>query len=254
MRNTGYILSFLIFFICAFSINSAQVENLMKQANTFYQDKNYEKAVETYKEILDKGYESYVLYYNLGNAYYKTGKLGYAILNYERALKLKPNDEDAQYNLKLANARTVDQIKEVPQIFLVDWWETLLASFSLNLWLVIAAAFYIVLLICIGLYFMNRKRRLQRFAFYFGTADFVILIITVILLIAKINRETSTHYGILLDSVQTAKISPDEKSSDAFVVHEGIKFEVEDKVDNWTKIKLADGTIGWLPDRSFGRI
>ena len=77
-------------------------DDLMKSANKFYQDGNYQLAVESYQKILGQGFESGALYYNLGNAYFKTGKLGYAIFSYEKGLKIDPNDEDLSYNLKIA--------------------------------------------------------------------------------------------------------------------------------------------------------
>ena len=91
----------------------------------------------------------------------------------------------------------------------------------------------------------------QKFAFIFGTLNIFVLILSVVLFFSSLSRESSTDYGILLTSVVTAKISPDAQSNDAFVIHEGIKFKIEDEVNNWVKIKLSDGKIGWVPSNTF---
>lgn len=102
----------IVFIVLVFRINlSAQTPNeLMIRANKYYQNNQFEQAIDSYKEILSHGYESSAMYYNLGNAYFKTNKLGYAIYSYEKGLKLSPNDEDLLYNLRISNSRTVDKI------------------------------------------------------------------------------------------------------------------------------------------------
>lgn len=227
---------------------------LMRLGNKYYQEQKYEEAIDTYKKILSKGYESSALYYNLGNTYFRLGKLGYAILNYEKALKLSPGDEDVNYNLKIANARTVDRITELPKLFIVQWWEILITSLSLNNWALLTIVFYILLLSCIGIYLLSRKVSLQKFAYYTGIISIVIFLFTSAILISRYNYEKTRNYGILLEPSYTVKVAPDYRSNDAFVIHEGIKFIVEDHVNNWSKIRLADGKVGWLPDKVFEKI
>jgi len=91
----------------------------------------------------------------------------------------------------------------------------------------------------------------QKYAFIFGIMNITVLTLAVILFFSSLSREASNNEGVLLKSVETAKISPDSQSNDAFVIHEGIKFILEDKVDNWVKIKLTDGKVGWIPSNSF---
>jgi tetratricopeptide (TPR) repeat protein len=229
-------------------------DDMMREANKLYQDGQYEAAVQSYEKILSSGYESGALYFNLGNAYFKSGKLGFAVYNYERGLKIQPTDEDLAYNLKLANARSVDKITEVPKIFFVAWWEGLITSLSVSGWSLIVLAFYLILIVCIGVYLLVRNSTLQRIAFMGGSASLSVLLLAAFFLFARINREASTNYGVLLSQSYTVKISPDLKSSDAFVIHEGIKFVIEDHVGEWSKIRLVDGKVGWVQKDSFGQI
>lgn len=246
-RHFINIISFLFIFLFHTAFAS-QAEDLMKKANDFYQNKNYKKAIESYQELVSDGYEGLSLFYNLGNAYYRTDKIGLAIANYERALKISPGDEDVRHNLVLANARTIDNIETLPKFFLFQWWESTLALFSVKGWTYLSYAFYILVLISIGIYFFTKKPDVQRYSFFGGLIVVVFFILSAILLAVNLNRDLNIKQGIVVQQAVSVKLSPDEKSNDAFVIHEGLKVQIEDKVDNWIKIRLHDGKVGWLPE------
>lgn len=227
---------------------AAQPDIFMQQGNRYYQKQQYDKAKEAYSKVLDEGYESAELYYNLGNTYYREGKLGYAILNYEKALKLSPGDEDIQHNLALANSRTIDRLNTLPDFFLFQWWESFLAIFVFTGWVYLSYFFYIILLAVIIFYFFTKRADYQRVAFFSGLGVLFLLLIAVSVSAIKYNREFNIKNGVVVEQSATAKLSPDPDSKDAFVIHEGLKVKLEDKVDNYYKIRLKDGKLGWLPD------
>jgi len=229
-------------------------DELMKSANKFYQQGNYELAIQSYQKILGQGFESGALYYNLGNAYFKTGKLGYAIYSYEKGLKIEPNDEDLAYNLKIANSRTVDKIAQLPKLFIVSWWEGLVTSLNVSGWSFVVMIVFWILLASIAIYFFSRRSNLQKISFLSSSISLSVLIIAAVILFARVNREAATDYGILLEPTYSVKVSPDIKSNDAFIIHEGIKFSIEDHVNDWSKIRLIDGKIGWIQKTVFGQI
>lgn len=245
---------FTIMFLTFANILAQSPEKLMLLGNKYYQEQKYEEAARTYQKILSQGYESSALYYNLGNSYFRLGKLGYAILFYEKALKLSPGDEDIAYNLKVANARTIDRITELPKLFIVKWWEILITSLSLNGWAIITIIIYVTLIISIGIYILSKKIYLQKIAFKAGITAVILFLLCLIIFIARYNYEKSTNFGVLLESAYSAKVAPDEKSNDAFLIHEGIKFVIEDHVNNWSKIRLADGKVGWVQNYAFEKI
>lgn len=248
---------FIIFsltIIFAGSLFASQVDDLMRQGNNYYQQKEYGKAITSYQKLTDQGYEGVSLFYNLGNSYYREGKLGFAILNYEKALKISPDDDDVRHNLAIANAKTVDKIDMLPKFFLFQWWESLLALFTVKGWTYLAYIFYILVLITAGLYFIGKQSKVQRYSFLGGLSLLMLLILSVILLIVNLNRELNIKQGIIIKPVISVKLSPDSNSNDAFVIHEGLKVQIEDNVDNWVKIRLHDGKIGWLPEQDLRAI
>jgi len=252
MKKLGLLILFTVFFNV--TINSQPIEQLMQEGNQFYINEQWQDAVESYNKILYQGYESAALYHNLGNSFFRLGNLGEAILNYERALKLEPRDEDIRFNLRLANARTIDNIKEVPQIFIVDWWNNFVSVFTVSGWAFIFLLVYLLMLAFIGIYFLSQNINLQRFSIYGGIASLIILFITLLIFISAYDREASTDYGIILVNSVNVKASPTPESSDSFIIHEGLKFEIQDQLDDWVRIKLADGKVGWLPGNTFGKI
>ena len=139
--------------LAAGTVSANQLDELMQKGGDDYRNGEYDKAIETYEMILNDGYEGTALYYNLANSYYRIGKLGYAILNYERALKLSPTDEDVKHNLAFANLSTIDRIQPLPKFFIFDIWEAILGMFSVNGWSYFAYFMYIVLLVLIVYYF-----------------------------------------------------------------------------------------------------
>lgn len=239
------IIVFLLLLTAGF-VNAQDIEKTAETGNQLYQKKQYEKAIEAYHKVLESGYESEDLYYNLGNAYFKTGRLGYAILYYEKALKLSPNDEDIQYNLRIANARTVDKLETLPKLFFVKWWEGLINLFSVNGWTIMAYFIYLLLLASVAMYFFASRGNMQKWAFISSGGFLALLIFAVIMLSVRVDQDIKLKSAVVTETAVTVKLAPDFQSGDAFIVHEGIKVTLDDEVNNWVKIRLSDGKVGWL--------
>ena len=250
---------FSFYLIIAFSLFASllfakNIDDQMQQASAFYRNGEFDKAIKIYEDLRSNGYEGTSLNFNLANSYYRIGKLGYAILNYERALKNSPSDEDVKHNLAFASLSTVDRIQPLPTFFLFEWWDSLLASLSVNGWTYIVFLFYILLMILIVAYFFAKTIFQQKLILFSGLGILVIFSIAVSLLIVKINREETLIGGVVIEQSITVKTSPDIKSTDAFVIHEGLKVNLEDQLDEWVKIRLADGKVGWVENDSVVRI
>jgi tetratricopeptide (TPR) repeat protein len=243
-RNILYTVAAAVIFSSLLWAESA--EAMLRRGNEFYVAKDYNKAIEAYENLTEQGYEGTGLFYNLGNAYYRIGKLGYAILYYEKALKLSPSDEDVRHNLVLVNLQTIDKIETLPGFFLFEWWESLLALFSVSGWAIFTYVIYVLLLAVIVVYVFTSDPLVQRISVYSGLAVILFLALSITILSVNLNRENNVKKGIIIEQIATAKLAPDNKSNDAFVIHEGLKVTVEDRLSNWLKIRLEDGKIGWL--------
>ncbi len=246
---------FIAVLFFAFTLNiysqNVLVDSLFASGNSAYQNKNYEKAIEKYEKIINEGYASPELFYNLGNAYYKIGAVGKAILNYERALLLDPSNEDVKYNLKIANARIVDKINPVPKFFLTKWKDALLQLFSIDFLVYSVVVLFVLFLLFLFLFRYGKTPSVKKNGFTFGSVVLVLLLFFGFLLYGKNQQMKNEKYGIVLAKEVTVRVSPDENAKARFVIHEGTKIQIEDKVGDWVNIKLADGKKGWMKKEAF---
>jgi len=252
IKNIFKIILLMIFI--SLSIAKADVKSVMQKGNVYYKNNQYQLAIDEYDKLIKQGYEGTSLYYNLGNAHYRLGKIGYAILYYEKALKLSPNDEDVKHNLKVARINIKDKVETLPTFFIFNIWESVLASLSVSGWTVFVYIVFILLLLCFIAYFFSRTSTQQRVSFFSGVGVFAVLILVIILLAVKMNKEFIIKDGIIVSNVVTVKSSLDNSSKDEFIVHEGLEVRLEDKVDNWVKIRLDDGKLGWISEENLRQI
>lgn len=243
VKNYFILLVFLPFFSFA---NSNEAADLFKKGNDAYAKAEYQESVGFYTKVINEGFESAELYYNLGNAYYKIEEIPSAILYYEKALKLNPADEDIAVNLKFANLKTSDRIPEKPSFFLETWWLAVLFLFSLQTFAILSVIFIILSAVSLILFIYNRLVLLRKTFFYVALSFFILGLISVYLSVKQYNYFNSTDQAILFDHVVTAKSEPRYQSKDLFVIHAGTKVIIKEKQDNWIKITLTNGTEGWI--------
>ena len=224
----------------------AGTDSLLIKGNDYYKAGNYEKATRSYETIIDSGYESAFLYFNLGNAYYKSGKLAKAILNYERAKKLAPYNEDIAYNLDMAKSFVIDKLEEISPVFFRSWYTNIVLFISSDAWAYLSLICFIGGLLLMLLYFFTRKLSLKKSGFWFGVL--LLLIAVGSFQFSKQNKKimTSHDWAIIMSPSVTGKTTPDAGGKDFFVLHEGTKVNVEDKIGEWVEIKLSDGNKGWV--------
>lgn len=240
-------LSVLIFLLIALQGVSVQSnEQLISEANKAYTDGKYKNAIEFYEKILTNGYESFELYYNLGNAHFKMNNFPYAILYYEKALELNPNDENTEFNLKIANSKIIDKIEEVPQPFYRKWFITVSNIFTMNVWAVVIIITFIIFLFLIIIYLISYSVRIRKFSFWLAAVVLLFFVMFNYLAYNQYNRVKSSFEAIIFDPSVNVKSSPDEKSTDIFVIHDGTKVKIRDRVGDWVEIYIANGSIGWI--------
>ena len=237
---------FLISFIIVQTVIAANLHDVFDQGNQYYQQGEYEQAIETYQKILDEGFESGPLYFNLGNAYYKLGQLGPARLNYERASKFLKNDESLQENMQLLNLRLVDQIEPIPQFFLSQVWFRIIDFITIDalIWIVAGLLWLVLIVFSVRYYFRSRGRG-DRLKIVFALI-FVIFIFFTLISIQKIYNLENEQYGIIMNSSVTSRAEPKIGATEVFILHEGTKVKIERITGEWFEVRLADGKTGWL--------
>ena len=238
---------FLIFSIStALYLNAQEADSLLIKANNLFVEGKYQHAVDSYENILKLGYESSELYYNLGNAYYKQNIIARAILNYEKALQLAPNDNDINYNLELTNRLVIDKIEKLPVFFVTGWIRSLKNLFSSDFWAIISIVTFVVSLLFISFYLYSRSSSFKILSFWLGFIAILISGTSFIFSYQQKQKILISDTAIVMNPAVTVKSSPDISGTDLFVIHEGTKVWVDDEISGWNEIKLSDGSKGWL--------
>lgn len=220
---------------------------VQKDAAQAYEKGDFTKSAELYQSLADENYQSADLYLNLGNAYYKSGNVAKAILNYERGLLIAPGDADLKTNLEIAHLKTVDRIEPAGEIFLSRWMDSVRNLYSSNQWAIIAIASFILLLGCFALYFIGGKVWMKKVAFF---SALLLIVLTIFANVASAEqkvRMVERNSAIVFAKSVTAKSTPSESGTDLFVLHEGTKVKVRTKVGSWNEVQLSDGNVGWIP-------
>jgi tetratricopeptide (TPR) repeat protein len=219
---------------------------LFKKGNNLYQQAKYKEAAAAYQQMVDDGYQSTALYFNLGNAYYKTGDIAPSVLYYEKARKLSPGDEDVRVNLQLANTKTFDKIEESPEFFIGKWWHGFILAIpanSLAVWAVV------LFLLASGLFILYRfagSVLVKKIAFFTAITLLLIGIGTIFIADRETNYAAAHQGAIIFNSSVTVKSAPTKAAKVVFVLHEGTKVNILEKNAAWVKIRLANGNEGWI--------
>lgn len=238
----------VIYLLFAFvGMTMAYGQESLTQANEAYAQEDYIKAIELYEQTAREHGVSSDLYYNLGNAYYKHNEFAKAILNYERALLLNPGDEDARFNLDMANTRIVDKIDPVGRFFLSVWFDSLRSFLSSNTWAIIGVVTFLLFIVGCYLYLFSRVVVVKKIGFFGGIVILLISIMANWFAWGLSDKVENRDAAIVFAPTVSVKSSPAESGTDLFVLHEGTKVLIMSKVGEWFEVKISDGNRGWLP-------
>ena len=224
------------------------LDSLFVQANKSYQQEDYLKALEMYMEIENQNVVSGELFYNIANVYYKTNKVAHAIYYYNKALSIEPNNEDILFNLEFAKRMTLDNIEELPKSVSQKFRDSVVLKFTYNTWAIISVSFAFLFAILFLLYHFSYSTSVKRI--YFITSGITVIFVSLSLLFSYQNYRyvTSTRTAIIFAQQSQVKSAPTKSSEVNFELHEGTKVFVLESLDNWVKIKIADGKMGWIEE------
>ncbi|MCE9539070.1 MAG: tetratricopeptide repeat protein [Bacteroidetes bacterium] len=255
LSKLGLAMPIVIAMIFTVSLATANENNiLLDSANSEYSKGDFTKASKLYENILSNGLEAPEVYFNLGNAYYKTNNIAFAILNYERALKLDPDNDDFNFNLKLANQKTEDKIDAAPQLFLSQWKNGLVDLMTEKGWSQLCILLICISLILFAIYITMQKRGLKQFGFFGGTSLVILCVITFFIAQHKYSITKNNSEAIIISPSITVTGSPNEKGTKLFILHAGTKVNVTQEDVSWAEIKIANGNTGWIKKTELQKI
>lgn len=226
--------------------------SLFAEANAQYAEGNYAEAAESYRQVLVEQ-PSAEVYYNLGNACFKQGELSQSILAYERALRLRPLYKDAQYNLKFAQSRIVDNIEDTNSFFVSNWLKAVRNLLSEQTWMWLSVVLFLLTLTGAMLFAFSRVVWLRKTAFYTAIVALVISIAACANAGSLHKRDTLRAEAVITQGIVNAKSSPDRSGTDLFTLHEGTKVVIKEQLGNWCNIHVGNN-IGWIPLTTLERI
>ena len=236
----------LLFLLISTVFSAQNKEELFANANALYKEGKYQEAITIYEQLESKNLVSSELYHNLGNCYYKINKVAPTIYNYEKALQLAPTNEDARNNLIFAKRLTLDRIEALPLSIFQKANNTYLKKLHFNTWAVIAVLSSVfVALFFISFYFAYTPSK-KRLFFVVSILSLIILLSSFTIAYTQYQTSKNTQEAIIYATEVAVQNEPTNNSVEAFILHEGTKVVILDTVDDWKKIKLADGKIGWL--------
>jgi tetratricopeptide (TPR) repeat protein len=239
-----FILFITAFFFVASFISAAVPTK--QEGDRAYSHSDYTKAIQVYEAILKTG-ESADIYYNLGNAYYKTNDIAKAILNYERALLIEPYNSDIRNNLDIARSKTMDRVDATPDIFFITWINALINTLSVDRWARLGIVFFLLLLVAAYFYIFSNKMAVKKAGFIAGIFLLAFTICSNLFALKLKNGLINRDNAIIMSHVVTVRSTPSDTGTKLFEIHEGHKVAVSDNsMTDWKEIKLEDGKVGWV--------
>lgn len=249
----GYSFVWLLLAMICFGGTSAKAVT-KNNADTEYQKGNYQQAIRDYEEILKNG-ESAEIYFNLGNAYYRTDNITKAVLNYERARLLSPGDDDINFNLQFARSKTIDKITPESEMFFVTWYKSLVNFTSVDNWAKTGILCIVMALLLVLLYLFGPQLMLRKIGFFGGLAFFVIFLLSNLFAFQQKQALDNRTGAIIMAPSVNIKKTPAKNSADQFVLHEGTRVDIIDKgMTDWRCIRVGDGREGWIETKAIEEI
>lgn len=232
------------------SVHAITKEN----ADDEYSKGNYQQAINDYEELLKKN-TSAELYYNLGNAYYRTDNITRAIINYERALLLSPSDDDIRFNLQMARSKTIDKITPRSEMFFITWMRSVVNLLNVDGWAKLSIFSLVLSLILVLTYLFAGNLSARRAGFYGGILFLLVFVLSNVFAFQQKKILENRNTAIIVAPSTTIKKTPSSSASDITVIHEGTKVEIHDNtMKDWKGIRLTDGREGWVQTTTIEKI
>ncbi len=227
---------------------------LWDRGNTAYANDNFVDAERFYSEVERRGLYSMKLYYNLGNVHHKRGEIGRSLLYYYRALQLSPSDRDIQHNIEIVEAQTKDKIERIPTIFILDWLSQLRATMGCMGWSIASLVMLVALLSSLLLYLLTSEWRVRRIGFFAAVVTALLFIVSTRFALSTREEMLNPSGAIVMKNLVSVKSSPSDSSTELFILNEGTKVKIKQRLEQWSEVVIEDGKSGWVKNERVERI
>ncbi len=227
-------------------------QTTLQEANQLYADGNYAEAADAYESLLQDN-PSAELYYNLGNAWFKQDELAKAILNYERALRIRPYYKDARYNLRFAQSRIIDNIEDKDAFFVKKWTIAVRNLLNETQWAVLSIGLFLLVIVGAFLFAFSRNTGLRKAGFHTAWVALLLSVASLLFAASLHQRDAAQAEAVIMQGIVNAKASPDKSGTDLFTLHEGTKVNIRSTVGEWAEITVGDNR-GWIRLNTLERI
>lgn len=248
MKKLFYL--FLFFSLAGFAQNS----ELFEQANAAYAEENYGEAIERYEQILAEGETAVAVHFNLGNSYYKLDRVAPSIYHFEKALQLDPTDEDVRNNLTFARTMAIDAIEDPETAGIAGFFERSTSMLDTEEWAWIGIFCMLLFVIFFLGYYFSRKPVMKRILFICGMLFILLSITSVTIGFSRENIHQSESFAIVFAEETEVRSEPNNRSSEVFSLHEGARVEVMEEFRQWARIRLPNGSQGWIFQEDIKRL
>jgi len=238
-------LFFLVLSAPSFAGDVDEARKAFETGTAAYSRGEYQEALTAFKEA-EAGAEGFAVNFNLGNTYYKLNKIPESILYLERALKFDPANEDARYNLRLANERIADRIESLPKTKFSLWWDDFRFGVGPDGWAWISVGFSVLASLLFFLFAFGKNPGLRRFGFFMGLICVVLLAVTISLSSSAEEFRYSHVSAVVFADKVDVKSEPRSESTDVFVLHAGARVSLLRSEGDWHHIEIASGNKGWI--------
>lgn len=244
----------MLFFAMTFASQASRAATTIESANSAYQSGNYQQAITLYEQALKAG-DSPELFYNLGNAYYRTNQITKALLNYEKAYIYNPADADVRHNLDYVRTKTVDKQIPAADLFFVSWYKSLTYIFSIYGWAIFSIVMILLSLAAFLVYLFTPNLLLRKISFWATFLSLVLFVLSIVFALQQSYFINNNKGAIVTAKEAVIKKAPEAGSSDVATIHEGTHIDIiDDAMKDWKEIELPDGKTGWVKSDIFMRI
>lgn len=248
MKKSTILLIFLFYFSCNSFCND------LKDAEKAYDSKNFKISIHHYQKLINEGYKSYQLYFNLGNSYYRNNELGKAIYYYELASKSNPADDDIKINLAIATSKTIDKVNSKENFFITAIKTNILLSFSTFTWSIFTISFISLASILFFIFINSNNILIKRISFIGTCFCFILFTLSYFLGYTSLKSKSENKFAIITSKEIKILNEPTISGISKFNLHEGTKIRIVENKGEWILIKLDNGNEGWIKTTDIGII